>query len=117
MKKIMLVIAICFGIVSFLGYNYFISSYKGEKYYVQIKKDGTPLKPDHYKGKTYQDYNYIVSAYNKKGVKEQIEFTADHQLKHNAYLELLYKKNKGVMSWAEINKSKVPNLALKKILQ
>ncbi|WP_349652066.1 YxeA family protein [Lactococcus lactis] len=117
MKKIMLATVLCFGLISFLGYNYFTSYYQGEKYYVKIKKDGLPLKPDHYKGKTYQDYDYIVSAYNKKGEQKQLEFTADHKLKHNAYLELIYKKNKGVMSWEEIKKSKVPNSALKNLLQ
>lgn len=36
-----------------------------------------------------------------------------HNLKHEAYLEVLYNKKKGVMSWEERQRNEVPKEALK----
>ena len=57
--------------------------------------------------------NYKIMGYASDGKEKEVEFMSHHNLKHEAYLEVLYNKKKGVMSWEERQRNEVPKEALK----
>ena len=44
-----------------------------------------------------------------------MEFTGSHNLRHDAYLRLVYNDKKGVTSWEEVQKQDIPQKVQNKI--
>ncbi|MSD83508.1 YxeA family protein [Lactobacillus curvatus] len=104
-------------VVVFIGGSWGIHSYYygGKAYYTQIVSNGTRMEEKDSAGKTFVDYNYQQAAYNEDGVIKKVDFNGNKAtpLKRNAYLKLIVNKNKGVVSWAKVAKSEVPEKAQK----
>jgi conserved hypothetical protein TIGR01655 len=90
-------------------------TYGGPVYYVQIKEDGKVKNTHFANGETVKRYDYSINGYNSKGEVKVLNFDADHNLRHEAYLKLTYNKNKGVTKWEEVEKSKIPQKAFNRI--
>lgn len=108
MKKILIGLIVIIVIIGGSGYAWYKSAYGGTSYYVKITADGKKTESRDDAGRIYYRYEYNQKAYDKAGVEKQIEFTADHNLRHDAYLDLTYNKTKGVTTWNEVQKSDLP---------
>ena len=56
-----------------------------------------------------------MTGYNEKGEAKEMEFTGSHNLRHDAYLRLVYNDKKGVTSWEEVQKQDIPQKVQNKI--
>lgn len=112
MKKIL------FGVIAVLlilvgaGFAWYRVEYGGTAYYVKITENGTKTTEKDDQGQTFYLYDYDQKAFDKSGHSRQIEFTADHNLRHQAYLQLTYNQKKGVTNWEERSSKQVPEKAL-----
>ena len=114
MKKLLAVLAVLAVIGAGL-YMVYQKSYGGDVYYVKITQDGTPRKSQDSEGRTYIDYDYELPAVNKRLDKKKIKFTADHNLRKEAFLALTVNKTKGVTSYQEVKQSEIKATILKEI--
>jgi len=115
MKKILIGLVALLLVVVGGAYTWYHISYGGENYYMQVTQDGEKVKSKDDSGKSYTYYEYKTVAYQKAGKSKHLDFTATHNLRHQAYLEITYNNRKGVTSWEEVKKADVPEKALAKI--
>lgn len=80
-----------------------------EQYYVKITKDGEN------NGQKGFAYSYTLPGYDKDGHEEKMSFTADKNLRKDAYLRVYYKKLKGVTTFEEVTLKQIPQKAAKKL--
>lgn len=115
MKKIFIfLIVLLVGVVTF-GYLSYRSNYVGESYYLQVTRDGNKEKILDDSGKPFYLYQYKEQVFNKNGKEKQVDFIASHNLRHKAYLKLIYSARKGVTYWEEVTNKDIPNKALQNI--
>ncbi|GAB2021583.1 YxeA family protein [Pseudolactococcus yaeyamensis] len=114
MKKLLSVVAVLVVLAGGL-YMVYQKNYGGDIYYVKITQDGMPRQSRDDSGRIYTDYNYELPAVNKRNVKKATKFTADHNLRKGAYLELTVNKTKGVTGYKEVKKSEIKASILKEI--
>ena len=117
MKKFLLTIAILFVIC--LGALYALMTIdfnrmNADHYYVQITKDGEVSESRGPNGQVYKDYNYQLPAYNEQGEKRELEFMAQKNLRHDAFLKKKEKKD-GVSSYDEVKFDDIPAKAQEKL--
>ncbi|GBG96217.1 YxeA family protein [Lactococcus termiticola] len=115
MKKILIGIVAVLVIIGAGGFGWYQLTYGGKDYYVQIKTDGEKRTVTANDGNKFPIYTYKIKATEKSGQTKDIEFTADHNLRHGAYLDLTYNNKKGVTNWKEVQKDEVPKEALDKL--
>ena len=114
MKKLLSVLAVLAVIGAGL-YMVYQKSYGGDTYYVKITQDGRTTADTDSSGHIYTTYNYELPAVNKKLDKKTVKFTADHNLRKDAYLALTVHKTKGVTSYKEVKKSEIKANIFKEI--
>lgn len=78
----------------------------GDAYYTKIEGAGTKINEDLPDG--YVRYEYELPAYNNNGEAATLPFTADKQLREDAYLKLYVKEGKGVTSYQEVSFNDIP---------
>src|SRR5699024_3512143 len=76
------------------------------KYYVQIDDEGKE-----YASGDYTRYEYNLTGFDKDGTGEELLFTAGHQLKQGAFLQVYYKKDE-VVTYEEVDDDDVPEKAM-----
>lgn len=86
-----------------------------EQYYTQIIGQGKMLEDKDDRGRKYVSYEYELPAYDKDGGQKTVTFTAQKQLRENAYLSLFVKDSKGVTSYQEVKKADLPKKASEKL--
>lgn len=116
-KKITIFIILC--LITFGGYKalkLIITS--GDDYYVQVTTDGQRYEKK-INNKMFIQYNYKLNGYNDKGEKQVLSFSpvGDYPFKKHTFLKVTYNKKKGVITYEEVIKQKVPKKALEKINQ
>lgn len=79
-----------------------------EKYYTRICEEGKKIEDKAADGTIYTRYEYKQPAYDDDGNKETLTFTANKQLRENAYLLLYVKNEKGVTSYEEVSAEELP---------
>lgn len=99
----------------FVGGYVWYKKYNGNHYYVQINRDGKISESKGMKGTKYKDYVYSLIGYDKNGKSQALELIESRKLKQGAYLDVLYNKERGVISWVERDKNEIPKEALKKL--
>lgn len=89
----------------------------GDDYYVQITNDGERIVNKDDSGNQYVDYKYSLPGYDKNGEEKQLTFSAakDRPLRKEAFLKITWNKKKGVTSYEEVQKKKVPEKAAEKL--
>ncbi|HAP15385.1 MULTISPECIES: YxeA family protein [Lactococcus] len=117
MKKVLFGLLAFVVIIGGLGYGWYKTSYGGTERYVKITEDGRKkvIKAD--SGERFTDYEYEMTAYDKKGDEKEVSFTAQHNLRKNAYLKLIDNKVKGITSWEEVQEKDLPSKAKEKLNQ
>lgn len=115
MKKVLVGIVALVLIVVGGGYACYHTAYGGDSYYVHIQEDGVAKKEKDDSGQEFTRYYYTLTGYDEKGEAKEMNFTGDHNLRHDAYLRLVYNDKKGVTSWEEVQKQDIPQKALNKI--
>lgn len=79
-----------------------------DEYYVQITADGKEYLSKASNGKTYKDYQYKLTGFDKKGKEKELEFTAQKNLRKEAFLRVYNSDKKGVTAWEEVKKDELP---------
>ncbi|QPS71248.1 YxeA family protein [Lactococcus garvieae] len=115
MKKVLFGLLALVVIIGGLGYGWYKSSYGGAERYVKITQDGTKKEGKTDSGERYVDYVYKIPSYDKNGVKKEVTFNAQHNLRKEAYLKLTDNKVKGITSWEEVQQKDVPAQAKDKL--
>ncbi|PKR82979.1 YxeA family protein [Heyndrickxia camelliae] len=86
-----------------------------DQYYTQIIDQGKMLEDKDDRGVKYVSYEYKLPAFDKDGRQKILTFTAQKQLRENAYLTLFVKDEKGVTSYQEVKKGDIPKKASEKL--
>jgi len=86
-----------------------------EQYYTQITGPGKILEDKDDKGVKYVSYEYNLPAFDNDGSETTVTFTAQKQLRENAYLTLFLKDDKGVTSYQEVKEDELPKKASEKL--
>lgn len=106
-----IVLVIIVGGLLFLQ-NVNINRLGADEYYTQINGDGNKIEDKSSEGTIYVSYEYELAAYDKDGDQTTLTFTANKQLRENAYLLLFVKDGKGVTSYQEVNAEELPDKAV-----
>ncbi|MGM1046644.1 MAG: YxeA family protein [Bacillota bacterium] len=117
MKKIIISVSVIAVLV--IGFLIFIQNVNinrigADEYFVQIKGEGEKLDVKAANGQHFEDYKYTLQAINKEGQEKMMTFTAQKQLRQEAFLRLYVKEEKGVTSWQEVTKDELPEKAKEK---
>lgn len=117
MKKKLTVLAvvgiILVGFVIFLQ-NVNLNRIGAQEYYVQINQDGTRMEDKLDNGKKYVSYEYALKGFDVKGNEKKLVFTANKQLRKDAYLRI-YVKGSEVSSYQEVQANELPETAKHKL--
>lgn len=89
----------------------------GDDYYVQITTNGEKIVQKDEQNQDVITYQYNLSGFNKEGAKKELEFQGmqARPLRKNAYLKVVWNKNKGVTGYEEVEKSAIPKAAQEKL--
>ncbi|MED0970024.1 YxeA family protein [Bacillus paramycoides] len=79
-----------------------------DEYYVQITVDGKEYNGKLDNGKSYKDYQYKLTGFDKDGKEKELEFNAQKNLRKEAFLRVYYSDKKGVTAWEEVKKDELP---------
>lgn len=86
-----------------------------DQYYTQIIGQGKVIEDKDDSGVKYVSYEYTLSAFDKDGRQKNLTFTAQKQLRENAYLTLFVKEGKGVTSYQEVQQGELPKKVSEKL--
>lgn len=75
------------------------------KYYAEIDDDG-----EEYEDSGHTRYRYDLLGFDENGEFNELSFTAGHQLKQGAYLQVYQKKDE-VITYEEVNADDIPGKA------
>lgn len=93
--------------------NVNLNRFGADEYYTQIKGKGTKMEDKMSDGTIYKRYEYKLPAFDKDGNQKTFTFSADKQLRENAYLLLFVKDGKGVTSYQEVTAEELPEKVAK----
>ncbi|EMA6342296.1 YxeA family protein [Bacillus cytotoxicus] len=79
-----------------------------DTYYVQITEDGKAYEGKADNGTKYTDYQYKLAGFDEEGKEKTMEFTAQKNLRKEAFLRIYYSDKKGVTAWEEVQKDELP---------
>ena len=82
-----------------------------DDYYTQIVGSGNKLEDKADGGTVYVRYEYELPAYDKNGNVKTLTFTANKELREDAYLQLFVKDGKSVASYQEVTAEELPKKA------
>lgn len=83
-----------------------------DEYYVQIITDGIEEADN---GEPLNFFEYKLTGFDKNGKEKEIEFTAQKNLRKEAFLRVYYSDKKGVSSWEEVKKDELPSKVKEKL--
>lgn len=117
MKKFILAVAVLFvicagGLYALMKVDF--NRMNAEHYYVQINEVPKEEKMKTSKGEVFTRYAYTLDAYDEDGNEKQYTFTADKELRQDAYL-MLYVKESVVSSYDEVKLADIPKKAQQKL--
>jgi len=79
-----------------------------DEYYVQITVDGKEYNGKSSNGEPYKDYQYKLAGFDKDGKEKELEFSAQKNLRKEAFLRVYNSDKKGVTAWEEVKKDELP---------
>ncbi|CAM4331850.1 membrane protein [Bacillus manliponensis] len=86
-----------------------------DKYYTQITVDGNEKIDKADNGEKFQTFEYKLASFDKDGKEKEMEFTAQKNLRKDAFLCLYYDEKKGVKSWQEVKEDELPKKVKEKL--
>lgn len=88
-----------------------------EEYYVQITVDGKKEIVKSSDGKILGGiYMYKLVGFDKESKEKELEFSAQKNLRKDAFLLVYYSEEKGVKSWEEVEKDDLPATVKEKLI-
>ncbi|PQP88865.1 YxeA family protein [Paenibacillus sp. AR247] len=110
MKKGLISIAVI--LIVLVGFVVFIQNVNlnrlgAQQYYVQINQDGKRFEDKSDNGEKYVYYEYTLDGYNPSGKEKALTFTAQKELRKDAYLRV-YVKGEEVSSYQEVKADELP---------
>lgn len=110
MKKGLIAIAVI--LIILVGFVVFIQNVNlnrlgAQQYYVQINQDGKRFEDKSDNGEKYVYYEYTLDGYNPSGKEKALTFTAQKELRKDAYLRV-YVKGDEVSSYQEVKADELP---------
>ncbi|MFJ7973718.1 YxeA family protein [Psychrobacillus sp. NPDC096389] len=118
MKKFLIVIGVLFavgGVGIFAITKIDFNRTNADNYYLQITEDGVPHEDKLDDGSVMTTYSYQLDATNADGKTIPLEFTAQKNLRKDAYLKMYVKKDDQVSSYDEVKLEDIPNKAQKQL--
>ncbi|MBE7149489.1 YxeA family protein [Bacillus mycoides] len=79
-----------------------------DEYYVQITTDGIEKNEKSDDGKPFKYFEYKLTGFDKEGKEKELEFTAQKNLRKEAFLRVYHSDKKGVSAWEEVKKDELP---------
>ncbi|MED0990220.1 MULTISPECIES: YxeA family protein [Bacillus] len=79
-----------------------------DQYYVQITADGIEKNGKSDNGEPYKYFEYKLKGFDKDGTEKELEFTAEKNLRKDAFLRVYHSDKKGVSAWEEVKKDELP---------
>lgn len=119
-SKLILVVTLCFVAVGIAGCGN-IKDIGSDTYYIKVSVDGNKKLAFKDGDEDVYKYDYRdIKAYDKNGDEIKIVFTADKNLRKDAFLEVRVRDPKSnelnaILSYKEIQESELPNLAKEKL--
>lgn len=116
MKKFLIVVGVLFalGVVSIFAITKLdFNRMNADNYYLQITEDGIPHEEKLDDGSVMTTYSYQLDATNADGKTIPLEFTAQKNLRKDAYLKMFVKKDNQVSSYNEVKLEDIPQKAQK----
>ncbi|MDP7992035.1 YxeA family protein [Bacillus sp. MHSD_36] len=86
-----------------------------DEYYVQITVDGKEYNGKADNGEAYKNYEYKLNGFDKEGKEKELEFTAQKNLRKDAFLRVYNSDKKGVTAWEEVKKDELPTKVKEKL--
>ncbi|MDA1674575.1 YxeA family protein [Bacillus cereus group sp. TH152-1LC] len=86
-----------------------------DEYYIQITGDGKVYNGTTDNRKPYTDYQYKLTGFDKEGTEKELEFTAQKNLRKDAFLRVYHSDKKGVSAWEEVKKDELPDKVKEKL--
>ncbi|GGA49373.1 MULTISPECIES: YxeA family protein [Psychrobacillus] len=118
MKKFLIVVGILFalGVVGVFAITKIdFNRMNADNYYLQITEDGIPHDYKLDDGSVMTTYSYQLDATNADGKTIPLKFTAQKNLRKDAYLKMYVKKDDQVSSYDEVELEDIPNKAQKQL--
>ena len=118
MKKFLIVVGVLFalGVVSIFAITKLdFNRMNADNYYLQITEDGIPHEEKLDDGSVMTTYSYQLDATNADGKTIPLEFTAQKNLRKDAYLKMFVKKDNQVSSYNEVKLEDIPQKAQKQL--
>ncbi|MGG3279121.1 YxeA family protein [Paenibacillus solani] len=117
MKKAIITLAVV--VIVLVGFVVFIQNVNlnrigANQYYVQINQDGKRMENKSDSGEKYVSYEYTLEGFNSKGEEKSLTFTANKELRKDAYLRV-YVKGNDVSSYQEVQVGEMPEQAKQKL--
>lgn len=117
MKKGLISIAVI--LLVLVGFAVFIQNVKlnrlgAQQYYVQIHQDGKRMENKSDNGEKYVSYEYTLDGFDPSGKEKALTFTAQKELRRDAYLRIYVKGNQ-VSSYQEVKADELPEGAKQKL--
>jgi uncharacterized protein (TIGR01655 family) len=101
-----------------VAFGWYKVNYSGEKYYTLITEPGVRVNV-HQGGNSWY-YNYSVEAVNDKGETKQLDFQTvegARPISRNRFVQLIWNKKKGVLSFEGVNKEEVHKSVVAKLMK
>lgn len=86
-----------------------------DEYYIQVIGEGSEVESEDGNGNIYTDYEYELPGYNKDGEEKTLIFTAQKQLREEAYLRVYVKEEDQVTSYQEVQADELPEKAVEEL--
>ncbi|KWW15463.1 MULTISPECIES: YxeA family protein [Peribacillus] len=118
MKKFLMIVGILFilgaaGVFALTKLDF--NRMNADNYYLQITEDGTQHEHKLDDGSVMTSYSYKLEATNADGETETLEFTAQKNLRKDAYLKVYVKDEDQVSSYDEVTFEEIPKKAQEKL--
>lgn len=111
MQKLVLIVFIAL-LISAGGIVWYVENYNNKSYYVQIHSDGEIERDKTKSASLLGFYRYKINGFDLEGTEKELDFTANHNLKHDAYLKVRENSKRGVIGWEEVKRPSIPKKAL-----
>ncbi|GMR63370.1 MULTISPECIES: YxeA family protein [Bacillus] len=81
-----------------------------DEYYVQVTADGIEKNEKFDNGEPHKYFEYKLKGFDKDGKEKEkeLEFTAQKNLRKDAFLRIYNSDKKGVTAWEEVKKDELP---------
>lgn len=107
------ILVVLIGFIIFIQ-NVNINRLGADSYYVQIQDSGKKMEDKSDNGKIFTYYEYTMTGFNEDGKEKNFTFTAQKDLRKQAYLQIYLKGDK-VSSYQEVQANELPEKAKQKL--